>query len=783
MKPAKRRKGNSPLPGWLNIGRVPESLKFSMIPQGESQVSDDAPQTKSDSTTDSAKKEAVAQLEDAKRPINKFVFIGVFLMLAAVGGSIFGAFKFVEDERARSLQEWQIRLGIVADSRSSAIDEWLDGNLKAMRELAENASLQLYMSEIANAKAPKAPDAVEDPFAASDGAAETTYLRNILTATAERTGFKPPVEAAEVSANIERAGIAGLGLVDAEGLPVASSPSMPPMIGALREAAMEALKGKPTVIDIYVGPSNLPTIGFALPVYGIQDDGRGAKALGVVIGVKVVDEGLYAKLVQPGQTTETGETYLVRKQGITAEYLSPLKDGTAPLKRALAMDTPDLAAAFALTSPGGFGLKRDYLGEEVLMISRPISGAPWVLIRKINRAEALAETETRLTTLLTVFILIIVGVTVAVFAVWRHGSSLRATQAAQNFKLSSERFENLSKFMNLISNSHPAGIVAVNGNTVYTYANEPAAREAGIPVGDMLGKTMAAVMGPIKANVYTDINDKILTRFLETNDRDACREMHISTFGDDEDDDADELKVIKSDHIPLRGDREHPPGILMILEDITELTRERRRSEKMLRQLIDTLVSVVDRRDPFSANHSSHVAEVAKSIAEEMGEDAVASKTVDIAGSLMNLGKIFIPPELLTKTGNLTPQERQTLTTSYLVSVDLLKDVTFEGPVVNTIRDLGETWDGNGPLGKKGEDILETARILSVANAFVGMVSARAYRDAMSFEKVSDILLSDTGSKFDRKPVSALINFLENRDGKAKWAHYRERPETSPEDE
>ena len=753
---------------------------FKMFFPREMPVSDEAPEQKQKSSA-IANDEGADTLKDEKRPVNKFVFIGVFIMLAAIGASIFGAFKFVEDERARTLQEWQIRLGIVGDSRSSAVNDWLEGNFATMRELAENASLQLYMSEIATAKAPAEAGLDEDPFATSDGAAETTYLRNILTATAQRTGFKPPVEAAAVSANIERIGVAGLGLVDAKGLPVASSPGMPPMIGKLKDAAMQALQGKPTIIDIYMGASNQPTIGFALPVYGIQDDGSGAKGIGAVIGIKIVDKDLFAKLAQPGETSESSETYLVRKQGITAEYLSPLKDGTPALKRALALDTPDLAAAFALSAPGGFALKRDHQGEEVLMTSRPISGAPWVLVRKINRSEALAEMETRLNTLLTVFILIIVGVTISVFAVWRHGSSLRATQAAQNFKVSSERFENLSNFMNLISNSHPAGIVAVGGNTVYSYANEPAAHEAGIAVEDMIGKTMAAIIGPIKAQVYTEINEKILKRFADSEDRDGCREMHISTFGDDDDDDADELQVIKSDHIPLRGDRDHLPGVLMILEDITELTRERRRSEKMLRQLIDTLVSVVDRRDPFSANHSHHVAEVSKSIALEMGLSELSAKTVDIAGSLMNLGKIFIPPELLTKTGDLTPQERQTLMSSYLVSVDLLKDVTFEGPVVDTIRDMGETWDGTGPLGKNGEDILQTARILAVANAFVGMVSARAYRDAMTFEKVSDILLSDTGSKFDRKPVSALINFLENRDGKEKWAHYRERPTVTDE--
>ena len=749
-------------------------------------MSDDAANKMQDKSNSADANEAVTQLENVKRPVNKFVAIGTLVMVTALAASIFFAFKFVEDERARSLQEWQIRLGIVADSRAAAIDDWLGANFRTMRDLAENASLQLYMSEIASAaKAAADPMMAEmeaDPFGGGGGQAEATYLRNILAATAERTGFKPPTEAAAVSANIERAGEAGLGLIDANGKPVASSPGMPPMVGKLKEAALKALQGEPTVIDIYIGPTNLPTIGFALPVYGIQDDGEGAKGIGAVIGVKIIDEDLFAKLVQPGETSETSETYLVRAQSAQVEFLSPLKDGTPPLKRALALDTPDLAAGYAASTPGGFALKRDYTGDEVLMVSRPISGVPWVLVRKINRAEALAGTETHLKTILTVFILIIVGVTVAVFAVWRHGSSLRATQAAENFKLSSERFENLSKFMNLISNAQPAGIVAVNGNTVYTYANEPAAKDAGIPAEDMLGKTMAAVLGPIKAAVYTDINDKILKRFLEVGDRDACRQMHISTFGDDDDADAPDLQVIKSDHIPLRGDRDHPPGVLMILEDITELTRERRRSEKMLRQLIDTLVSVVDRRDPFSANHSQHVAEVAKAVAQEMGCDELTAKTVDIAGSLMNLGKIFISPELLTKTGDLTPEERQTLMSSYLVSVDLLKDVTFEGPVVDTIRDMGETWDGAGPLGKAGEDIRDTARVLAVANAFVGMVSARAYRDAMSFEKVSDILLSDTGSKFDRKPVSALINFLENRGGKTKWAHYRERPQ-APEGE
>jgi HD-GYP domain-containing protein (c-di-GMP phosphodiesterase class II) len=262
---------------------------------------------------------------------------------------------------------------------------------------------------------------------------------------------------------------------------------------------------------------------------------------------------------------------------------------------------------------------------------------------------------------------------VAIIAVWRHGSSLRATQAAANMKVALERFENISKFMRVVTNSQRNVILAVDGETKYTFANEPAAKQAGIPASDMLGKTMASVLGPIKAQSYAAINKNVLKNFE--------RESHTITFGDEDSEDPD-FQIVQADFVPLRGDRDFPPAVLMVLNDITELTHEKRRSEKMLRGLINTLVSVVDRRDPFSANHSVRVAEVARAIASEMGLAPADCKTVEIAGNLMNLGKIFISTEVLTKTTDLTPEERAVVGNAYLTTVDLLQDVTFEGPVV-----------------------------------------------------------------------------------------------------
>ena len=149
------------------------------------------------------------------------------------------------------------------------------------------------------------------------------------------------------------------------------------------------------------------------------------------------------------------------------------------------------------------------------------------------------------------------------------------------------------------------------------------------------------------------------------------------------------------------------------------------------------------------------------------------------------LGKLLLPRELLTKQDELTDDERETLRLSVQNSADLLAGVDFEGPVLATIRQMQAHWDGSGPQGLSGEAIEVTARVLAVVNAFVGMVSARAYRDAIPFNRACAILQDGAGTTFDRRPVSALINYLDNREGRDKWSHFSERPEIpgDPSDE
>ena len=210
--------------------------------------------------------------------------------------------------------------------------------------------------------------------------------------------------------------------------------------------------------------------------------------------------------------------------------------------------------------------------------------------------------------------------------------------------------------------------------------------------------------------------------------------------------------------------------MLVVEEDVTEVVTERERRERNLRALVDALVGVVDRRDPFAANHSERVAAIAGAIAAAMELEPVLVETAEIAGRLMNLGKALVPETLLRRDGALSDEEKREVRRSLQAGVDLLGGIEFNGPVVETLRQAQERHDGGGPHGLAGEAIPVTARVIAVANAFTAMVSPRAHRAGMAIDAALAALQAQAGGAFDRRVVAALAHVLENRGGRARFA-------------
>jgi HD-GYP domain-containing protein (c-di-GMP phosphodiesterase class II) len=153
-----------------------------------------------------------------------------------------------------------------------------------------------------------------------------------------------------------------------------------------------------------------------------------------------------------------------------------------------------------------------------------------------------------------------------------------------------------------------------------------------------------------------------------------------------------------------------------------------------------------------------------------MGLDPVIAETAEIAGNLVNFGKLLVPPELLTKAHPLSEAEIHLIRSSINATADFLAGIEFDGPVIETLRLMPERWDGGGPQGVEAEAIPMGSRIVAVANAFVAIASPRAWRPSSDIDAALNQLMERIGTQFDRRVVVALISYFDNRGGRARWS-------------
>ena len=164
------------------------------------------------------------KVERAGAAGTRTVFLAAIVLSVIAVFGVFVVFQFVDTERQRDLRAWQVRMGIVADSRLGAVEEWLERQRAQVRDLADNASLQLYMTELSLAAG--------DPALVTEEPAQRTYLRNLLTARAEVGGFTAPIRGPEIDANVSRQGVAGIAAETVKVLPRASKETMTGLVHA-----------------------------------------------------------------------------------------------------------------------------------------------------------------------------------------------------------------------------------------------------------------------------------------------------------------------------------------------------------------------------------------------------------------------------------------------------------------------------------------------------------------------------------------------------------------------
>jgi PAS domain S-box-containing protein len=668
--------------------------------------------------------------------------VGLLLTVVFVVG-VLGIFRFTEAERDREMQVWQTRLAIIADTRAQAVDSWLNAQINSVVQLSQNAALQLYLSQMISV-----PESAQPSPAI---AAQADYLQNLLVVMSHRSGFAAAARGPNVGANVSRIGVAGIALTNRDGRALTATPGMPPIDGGLFDFLKMARPGEMAVREITLDATGEPAMAFAAPIFAVQGRGMPADQLGWAIGVKQVSKEISALLRQPGAVWKTAEALIVQKRKNLIRYISSTLAGDAALARNFAADTDGLASRFAIEKPGGFALQRDYRGNDVLVTGRKVAKMPWTVLYKIDREEALGASDARLNRLVIIFSLGLLGVVAVLLAVWRHGASLRSARHAADANKMAAQFEAQSKFLKLITDTQPTSMFIVDEQNRYKFANKIASESAGISEDDLIGKSLASVLGPANAIRYERLNEKVLETGVPRS------EVHRTGSNGD-------LQVWQAEHIPVAGAQNFDPGVMVVEEDISAIVKERERRERTLEQLSDTLVAILDRRDPFASNHSARVAATAQALASEMGLDETLVGTAKIAGRLMNIGKIVIPEEILTRAGTLGDDEVRLVRGGLLKSAELLDGVEFDGPVVQVLQQVQSRWSDCDLETRDTDDVLVVAQIVAVANAFVALISQRSWRSEIDMDEAATQMMGDADTVFARRVLSALLNLVDNRD-------------------
>lgn len=281
---------------------------------------------------------------------------------------------------------------------------------------------------------------------------------------------------------------------------------------------------------------------------------------------------------------------------------------------------------------------------------------------------------------------------------------------------------------------------------------------------DVVGKPLEEIFRIASTKTGRPLKISI-ERIIQGEKSKANKEVVLRSFSDDE-------TYILLNSAPTYDDAARVSGVVLAFSDITrrrDMEEELRKSwlqqKRAMEGTVQAMAYTIETRDPYTAGHQRRVTKLACKIAETMGVPSNILEGVRMAGSLHDLGKIYVPAEILSKPGKISSVEYSIIKSHPQVGYDILKSIDFPWPVAEIVRQHHERIDGSGyPRGLKGPDIQQEAKILAVADVIEAMASHRPYRAALSIEQALGEITQNKGKHYDAKVVKACLTIFSDQE-------------------
>lgn len=158
--------------------------------------------------------------------------------------------------------------------------------------------------------------------------------------------------------------------------------------------------------------------------------------------------------------------------------------------------------------------------------------------------------------------------------------------------------------------------------------------------------------------------------------------------------------------------------------------------------------------------HSMNVALICNVFARWLRMSEEETKLATISGLLHDVGKTKIPDSIIKKPGKLTDNEYDIVKKHPQEGYRILQNSSLDPVILDAVLMHHERNDGSGyPFGVHGDKIGPYAKIVSIADVYDAMTSARIYRGPLCPFKAIALFESEGLNKYD---PGYIMTFLEN---------------------
>jgi len=665
-----------------------------------------------------------------------FAITGLILLFVS---GLTAIYFFVQYEKNRDLILWQDKLTYLTQIEKKSIDSWFQEKITGLQYIAENPTLKLYISNIST---PSSGHSNE--ISHNEQRNYKRYLKELLIIKAYELGFFTPNDA-ELDFNQHLAFKDGLMIVDDTGKPIVSGNSDLSLPSNIIKSIKAGLFINPVHIVELIEPIDQQLrLGFVLPIYPIQENTNvhDTKAIAYLVAIKDIASQIKRLLNNHIFIHQHQEITLLRQNGEQILYLLSLPHTLPDIKRQLSIDTTNLAAAAALYQPNHFQQKQDYSGRPVLLYSSVLKDIPWTIMHSADQAYALSESQAHARFLYISFSVIFFAFICLFILIWRHSASVRYQRELVKMQEVNNKLNVSNHMQQLIIDNLSDYVMVLDSNQRLAYGNKALSNIFGLPTNAITGESIPSLLENSTAKHLKNVLDleKPKNQLIAIDDEDG--------------------QILQTSYMSLADSGEELS--MIVATDISNTLKEEKRKEKTMQQVVLMLTKVLEQHDSYSAQHSARVKAIALLLGKDLGFNENELFNLALSASLINIGKFYIPREILLKQEKLTEEEQKIIQGHILYTIKMLEDIDMEKKVIQAVSQSYERLDGSGyPKQSKAEKITLCARILAVSNAFVAMIYPRPWRQGMKQTEALDTLMKDSG--YDKSIIIALYNIVENK--------------------